>query len=160
MWPVLIFCHYFLFLSFFVFLLIFSSLFFSLLSVSSCWRLITGTAGLYLLYWALDSQVCIQCWWMFLMSRAQCECGYVCVCGNVCVGCLKWSAWSAESWGRKKIKATGNMLVFAIHRQMRLHNTQIYDRKLAWMWGFCNGKIMTPSNKIQIALLSHFTLIT
>lgn len=75
-------------------------------SFGSCWRQITGPGGLYLLYWALDSQVCIQCWWMFLMSRAQCECECgsvcvcvytrVCVCGNVCrlfkvicMGCRK-----------------------------------------------------------------------
>lgn len=85
------------FLFFFPFLDFF--LFFSLPSAfchsfGSCWRQITGTGGLYLLYWALDSQVCVQCWWMFLMSRAQCECErsvsiqeFVYVV--TCVGCFK-----------------------------------------------------------------------
>ncbi len=163
--------HFFFFLfRFLPLFLLFSPLLSALChSFGSCWRQITGTGGLYLLYWALDSQVCIQCWWMFLMSRARCECECVSVCVHVytrvcvvmCVGCLKWSAWGVESRGWKKIKATGNMLVFAIHRQMGSHSTQICDRKLARLRGFCDMKItMTPCNRIQITLSSHFTLFT
>lgn len=62
------------------------------------------------------------------MSRAHCKClracvsiqEFVCVCGNVC---------KAES--EKRMKATGNMLMFAIHKQMCSQSTQMRGGKLA-----------------------------
>lgn len=114
------------------FALVVSSLCF-LSQLGSCLRQITGTGGLYLLYWALDSQLCIQCWWMFLMNRARCACMCVCVylynccCVHLfaimCVGCWKWSV---ENRKGMKIKMAGNMSVGTIHGKIGLHKEEIH----------------------------------